>query len=82
MKQYDIIYNRMYEGLTAYDIKHIKEIRNYTNKLLSYINDLILLQQNLDYDKGYDTGYDKGFDEGYDRGLGQGYKVGSYMNDR
>lgn len=70
----DIIYNRMYEGLTAYDIKHIKEIRNNTNKLLSYINDLILLQHNLDYD----TGYDKGYDEG----LGQGYKVGSYMNVR
>lgn len=82
MKQHDIIYNRMYEGLTAYDIKHLKEIRHDTNKLLSYVNDLVLLQHNLDYDKGYDTGYDKGFDEGYNRGLGQGYKVGSYMNVR
>lgn len=78
----DIIYNRMYEGLTADDIKHIKEIRHDTNKLLSYVNDLVLLHHNLDYDRDYDTGYDKGFDEGYDRGLGQGYKVGSYMNVR
>lgn len=61
----------MYEGLTAHDIKHLKEIRHDTNKLLSYVNDLVLLHHNLDYDKGYD----KGFDEGYDRGLGQGYKV-------
>lgn len=52
----DIIYNRMYEGLTAYDIKHIKEIRYDTNKLLSYINNLVLLQPNLDYYKGNNDG--------------------------
>lgn len=78
----DIIYNRMYEWLTAYDIKHIKEIRHDTNKLLSYVNDLVLLHHNLDYDKGYDTGYDKGFDDGYDRGFEQGYEVGICMNDK
>ena len=55
----DIIYNRMYEGLTAYDIKHIKEIRYDTNKLLSYINNLVLLQPNLDYYKGHNDGWDE-----------------------
>lgn len=51
----------MYEGLTAYDIKHIKEIQHDTDKLLSYVNDLILLEHNLDYDKGYKDGLADGF---------------------
>lgn len=57
-----------YEGLTAHDVKHIKEIQNDTDKLLSYINDLILLEHNLDYDKGYEDG------------LADGYGVGSYVH--
>lgn len=51
----------MYEGLTAYDIIHIKGIQNDTDKLLSYINDLILLEHSLDYDKGYEDGLADGF---------------------
>lgn len=58
----------MYEGLTAYDIKHIKEIQHDTDKLLSYINDLVLLHHNLDYDKGYEDG------------LAGGYSIGSYVH--
>lgn len=54
----------MYEGLTAYDIKHIKDIQHDTDKLLSYINDLILLEHNLDYDKGYEDGLADGFGVG------------------
>lgn len=57
----------MYEGLTTHDIKHIKAIQNDTDKLLSYINDLILLEHSLDYDKGYEDG------------LADGFGVGSYV---
>lgn len=58
----------MYEGLTAYDIKHIKEIQHDADKLLSYVNDLILLEHNLDYDKGYKDG------------LADGFGVGNYVH--
>lgn len=58
----------MYEGLTAYDIKHIKEIQHDTDKLLSYVNDLILLEHNLDYYKGYNDG------------LADGFGVGNYVH--
>lgn len=51
----------MYEALTKYDIKHIKDIQHDTDKLLSYINDLVLLEHNLDYDKGYEDGLADGF---------------------
>lgn len=58
----------MYEGLTAYDIKHIKEIQHDTDKLLSYVNNLILLEHNLDYNKGYKDG------------LADGFGVGNYVH--
>lgn len=54
----------MYEGLTAYDIKHIKDIQHDTDKLLSYVNDSLLLEHNLDYDKGYEDGLADGFGVG------------------
>lgn len=57
----------MYEALTKYDIKHIKDIQHDTDKLLSYINDLVLLEHNVDYDKGYEDG------------LADGFGVGSYV---
>lgn len=54
----------MYDCLTEYDIKHIKDIQHDTDKLLSYINDLILLEHNLDYDAGYEDGLADGFGVG------------------
>lgn len=56
-----------YEGLTDYDVTHISNIYQDLDSLLSYINDLILLEHNLDYDKGYEDG------------LCDGYKVHSFM---
>ena len=61
-----------YDVLTDYDIKHIKEIHSNTNELLAYVNDLVLLHHNLDYDKGYD--------EGFKAGLSSGYGVHPIMN--
>lgn len=63
---------KTYDGLTDYDIKHIIDIQDDTTKLLSYVNYLVLLHHNLDYDTGYDKGYEDG--------LAGGYSVGSYVH--
>lgn len=55
---------KIYDGLSDYDIEHIIDIQDDTTALLSYINDLVLLEHNLDYDKGYDDGYEKGLSDG------------------
>ena len=55
---------KIYDGLSDYDIEHIIDIQDDTTALLSYINDLVLLEHNLDYDKCYDDGYEKGLSDG------------------
>lgn len=59
---------KIYDGLSDYDIEHIIDIQDDTTALLSYINDLVLLEHNLDYDKGYKDG------------LADGFGVGNYVH--
>ena len=63
---------KIYDNLTDYDIEHIIDIQDDTTELLSYINDLVLMHQNIVYDNGYNKGYEDG--------LAGGYSIGSYVH--
>ncbi len=52
---------KSYDGLTDYDAEYIVSIKDNTDELLSYVNDLLLSYHNKGCDDGYDFGYKKGY---------------------
>lgn len=55
---------KSYDGLTDYDAEYIVSIKDNTDELLSYVNDLLLSYHN----------------KGYEDGLAGGYSIGSYVH--